>query len=74
MNKSYYIGLDVHKEKTSVAFTEAGSRDEAIYHGQCGGSVPNTEATLRKVAKKLGVPFKELKVIPTESLFRSVPF
>ncbi len=62
MNKTYYIGLDVHKEKTSVAFTEAGSRDEAIYHGQCGGSVPNTEATLRKVAKKLGVPFKELKV------------
>lgn len=62
MNKTYYVGLDVHKEKNSIAYAEAGSRGESIYHGQCGGSVPNTENALRKLAKKLEVPFKSLKV------------
>jgi transposase len=62
MSKTYYLGLDVHKETISIAYTHAGSRSEATYYGQCGGSVPNTEVTLRRIAKKLGVPFKALKV------------
>ncbi len=62
MSKTHYIGLDVHKEKVAIAFTEEGSREEAHYHGQCGGSVPRTEECLRKLAKKLEIPFKELKV------------
>ena len=62
MNKTYYIGLDVHSEKTAIAYALEGSRDEATYYGKCGGSVPNTEVTLRRLAKKLGVNFKDLKV------------
>ena len=62
MSKTYYLGLDVHKETISIAYTQAGSREEPTYHGRCGGSVPNTEVTLRRLAKKLGVPFRSLKV------------
>ena len=62
MNKTYYIGLDVHSEKTAIAYALEGSRDEATYYGKCGGSVPNTEVTLRRLAKKLEVNFKDLKV------------
>lgn len=62
MKKTYYIGLDVHKEKTTIAYAVEGSRQEPIYYGSCGGSVPNTEVTLRRLAKKLGVEFRDLKV------------
>ena len=71
MNKTYYIGLDVHSEKNAIAHALEGSREEATYYGSCGASVPNTEVTLRRLAKKLGVNFKELKVCyeagPTET-------
>jgi transposase len=62
MNSTYYIGLDVHKEKTAIAYALEGSREDAIYYGTCGGSVPNTEVILRRLARKLGVDFKDLKV------------
>lgn len=62
MNTTYYIGLDVHSERSSIAYAREGSREEAIYHGACGSSVPNTEVTLRRLAKKLEVEFQDLKV------------
>jgi len=62
MNKTYYIGLDVHSEKNAIAYALEGSREQATYYGSCGASVPNTEVTLRRLAKKLGVIFKDLKV------------
>ena len=62
MKKTYYIGLDVHKETIAIAYTFSGSRGQAVYHGECAGSNPAAEAALRKLAKKLGVPFKKLKV------------
>lgn len=62
MNKQYYIALDVHSEKVAIAYTREGSREEATYYGSCGGSVPNTEVTLRRIAKKLGVDFRDLMV------------
>ena len=62
MNKQYYIALDVHSEKVAIAYTREGSREEATYYGSCGGSVPNTEVTLRRIAKKLGVDFRDLLV------------
>ena len=36
-NKTYYIGLDVHKETIAIGYAEEGSRKEATYHGTCGG-------------------------------------
>jgi len=62
MNKTYYLGLDVHSEKNAIAYALEGSREQATYYGSCGASVPNTEVTLRRLAKKLGVNFKDLKV------------
>lgn len=62
MKNSYYIGLDVHKETIAIAYAFGAEREEAVYHGSCGGSVPTTVKALRKLAKKLGVEFTDLKV------------
>jgi transposase len=62
MKKTYYIGLDVHKDSIAIAYTWEGSRSAATYHGQCGGSNLAAERALRALAKKLGVGFKDLKV------------
>lgn len=62
MKNTYYIGLDVHKETISIAYACGGSREDATYHGQCGGSVPAAVKALRKLAEKLDVEFRDLKV------------
>ena len=62
MTDTYYIGLDVHKETIAIAYARGGTRDDAVYHGQCGGSVLAAERALRKLADKLNVGFHDLKV------------
>jgi len=62
MNRTYYIGLDVHKETIAIAYACGANREDATYHGQCGGSVPTAEKTLRKLAEKLGIEFRDLKI------------
>jgi len=62
MKKTYYIGLDVHKETIAIAYTFSGSRKDAIYYGECGGSNPSVVRALRRLAKKLGVELQDLKV------------
>ena len=62
MNKTYYIGLDVHKETVAIAHTNSLSRSEAIYHGTCGGSNQSVDRALRKLAKQLTVKLQDLKV------------
>jgi transposase len=62
MKETYYIGLDVHKESVAIAHALANSRDDATYHGTCGGSLLAIERALRKLARKLGVAFRQLKV------------
>ena len=62
MNNTYYIGLDVHKESISIAWALGNSRGNATYHGRCGGSNLAAERALRALARKLEVPFQELKV------------
>lgn len=62
MNKTYYIGLDVHKETVAIAYTKASSRGKATYYGQCGGSNRAVERNLKRLAKELGVAFTDLKV------------
>ena len=62
MKTSYYIGLDVHKDSIAIAFTKAGERKEPTYFGECGGSVLAAERCLRRVAAKLGVALRDLKV------------
>ncbi|MGL5018296.1 MAG: hypothetical protein ACRDBP_09200 [Luteolibacter sp.] len=60
--KTYYVGLDVHKETIAIAYVTGGTRDEPVYHGPCGGSVIAAERALRKLAEKIGVEFSALKV------------
>ena len=62
MNKTYYVGLDVHKDSIAIAYTPEGSRQEPTYYGECGGSILAAERTLRKVAKLLGQKLQNLKV------------
>lgn len=62
MKKTYYIGLDVHKETVSISYTDSRSRSEAIYYGTCGGSNLAVERALRKLAKQLGVRLQDLEV------------
>jgi hypothetical protein len=51
MNKTYCLGLDVHKEKIAIAYAPEGGREEPACYGKCAASVQNTERTLRKPAK-----------------------
>jgi transposase len=62
MKETYYIGLDVHKETIAIAYTSGSGRENGVYHGQCGGSIPVAVNALRKLAAKLGVEFRDLKV------------
>lgn len=62
MKNTYYIGLDVHKESIAIAYAEAETRKKPIYYGDCGGSNLAAENALRKLAKKLGVRLRDLKV------------
>jgi transposase len=62
MTHTYYIGLDVHKETISIAYALGGSRDDATYHGPCSGSVDAVTKALQKLAEKLNVEFRDLKV------------
>ena len=62
MKTSYYIGLDVHKDSIAIAYTKAGERKEPTYFGECGGSVLAAERCLRRLAKKLGIALRDLKV------------
>jgi len=62
MKKTYYIGLDVHKDTIAIAYTSEGSREEPTYYGECKGSIAAAERALRKVAKLLGQKLQDLKV------------
>ena len=62
MQKTYYIGLDVHKESVAIAYTHEGSRKEATYFGTSGGTNTAVERSLRLLAKKLEVKIQDFKV------------
>ena len=64
MTKTYYVGLDVHKETIAIAYATGGTREDSVYHGPCGGSVLAAERALRKLAEKLGV---ELTALTTQA-------
>ena len=58
----YYVGLDVHKESVSIAWTKGSTRAKPVYYGQCGGSNLAVRGKLKKLSKELGVEIKEFKV------------
>lgn len=50
-----YIGFDVHKEQTSVAIAEAGSKGEVRSHGSVATSQSALERLIRRIAKTVSL-------------------
>ena len=63
MNKTYYIGLDVHKDTIAIAHTFSGSRKDATHHGECGGSNLAAERALGKLAKQPNLTQQYLQIL-----------
>ena len=57
-----YIGLDVHKEQTSVAIADPGSDGEVRSHGNISTTQPSIDKTLRRIAKARGLLLTDLHV------------
>jgi len=60
--KPLYIGLDVHKEKTSVAIARPGANGEITYHGSIATSLITLERSLRRIAKSHNRTMQDLRV------------
>lgn len=57
-----YLGLDVHKEKTSIAVLEADRDAEPRYYGEINTSLHALERAVRKIAKAQDCALAELHV------------
>jgi transposase len=57
-----YIGLDVHKEQTSVAIADPGARGEVRSHGNISTTLPSIDKTLRRIAKSKNLDLSELHI------------
>jgi transposase len=57
-----YIGLDVHKEQTSVALAEPGAKGEIRSHGNCATSQIALERLIRRIAKARGCSLPEIHI------------
>lgn len=57
-----YIGLDVHKEKTSVAVADPGSTGEIRHHGEVATTQVALERLIRKIAKARDIPVSRIAV------------
>jgi len=57
-----YIGLDVHKEKTSVAVAEPGPDGEVRHHGEVATTQVAIARAIRRIAKAKGVAVSRLSV------------
>ena len=57
-----YVGLDVHKEKTSIALAEPGATGEIRSYGEVATTQAALERTLRRLAKARGLAMGEIHV------------
>ena len=66
-----YIGLDVHKEQTSVAIAEPGAKGEIRSHGSIATSQSALEKLMRRLAKAHGIKTTEMHVCYVEPCRRA---
>lgn len=57
-----YIGLDVHKEKTSVAIAEPGAEGELRHHGECATTQVALSRLIRRIAKAHKIALSSIAV------------
>jgi transposase len=57
-----YIGLDVHKEKTSVAIADPGPQGEIRLHGEVATTQVALDRLIRRIAKVRGIPLSRISV------------
>lgn len=57
-----YIGLDVHKEKTSVAVADPGANGEIRHHGEVATTQVALDRLIRKIAKARDIPVSRIAV------------
>lgn len=60
--RTIYIGLDVHKEKTSIALLEASRDAEPRYYGEINTSQHALERAMRRIAKQQDRGLSDLHV------------
>lgn len=54
-----YVGLDVHKQQTSVAVADPGAQGEIRSRGSILTCLPSIEKLLRRLAKAKGIILKQ---------------
>lgn len=57
-----YIGLDVHKAKTSVAVADPGSTGEIRHHGEVATTQVALDRLIRRIAKARAIPLSRIAV------------
>ena len=57
-----YIGLDVHKEKTSVAIADPGAKGEIRLHGEVATTQVALDRVIRRIAKNKNIPVSRISV------------
>jgi transposase len=57
-----YIGLDVHKEKTSVAIADPGAKGEIRLHGEVATTQVALDRMIRRIAKIPSIPLPRISV------------
>ena len=57
-----YIGLDVHKEKTSIAIADPGAKGEVRLHGEVATTQVALDRAIRRIAKTKDIPLSRISV------------
>jgi hypothetical protein len=57
-----YIGLDVHKEKTSVAVADPDPKGEVRSHGEVATTQVALDRLIRRIAKNRDIPLSRIAV------------
>ena len=57
-----YIGLDVHKEKTSVAIADPGANGEIRHHGEVSTTQIALDRLIRRIARTREIPLSAISV------------
>ena len=61
MEKTLYLGFDVHKDSIVIAYAQSGGGDPKLY-GKCAGSNLAVERALNRICKKFAVEKGQIRI------------